>query len=84
MLITVFLLLDDIKESNLYKVGHDMFLKYIFLISLYFGQHNKNGILILSHFEYTSYNNENLYLYHYIFQFQFLNYVINVGIGAVV
>ena len=41
MLITMSLLLDDIKESNLYEVGHDMFLKYFFLISLYFGQHNK-------------------------------------------
>ena len=48
MLITFFFLSDDIKESNLYKVGHDMFLKYLFLISLYFGQHNKNGILILA------------------------------------
>ena len=47
MLITVLLLLDEINESNLYKVGHDMFLKYLFLISLYFGQYNKNGILIV-------------------------------------
>ena len=36
-LITLFLLLDDIKESKLYKVGHDMFLKYFLQISLYFG-----------------------------------------------
>ena len=64
MFITVLLLLDDIKESILCKIGHDMFLKYLFLISLYFGQHNKNGILILSHFEFTSCNNENLYLYY--------------------
>ena len=75
ILILVFLLSDDIKKSNLFKVGHDMFLKYFFLISLYFGQHNKNGILILSHLENSSYNNENLYLYYYILQFQFLNYV---------
>ena len=32
MLITVLLLLDDIKELNLYKVGHDIFLKYLYIL----------------------------------------------------
>ena len=34
-LITMLLLKDDIKESNLFKVGHDMSLKCLFLISQY-------------------------------------------------
>ena len=43
MFITVFLLLNDFKESNLYKIkdGNDVFLKYFFLFSLYFEQHNE-------------------------------------------
>ena len=60
-----------------------MFLKCFFLISLCFEEHNKNGILILSHFECTSYNKENLYLYYYIFQFQFLNFVKLVRNGTI-
>ena len=38
----VLLLLDDIKESNLLKVCHDMSLKYLFLYFLYFLTTNQN------------------------------------------
>ena len=54
-------------------------MRYVFEVPLpnfsIFWTTQQNGILILSNFECTSCNNDNLYLYNYIFQFQFLNYV---------